>query len=265
MQPMESSLAAPIANLRDVGGHEVPGGGRVRLGVVYRSAAIGGGEAVDGVLAALGIRTVVDLRTGLERAANPDRLPDGIELVTADVLEGAAPEGSPAGIMAVLGDPEAAALALGGGRVERDFTAKYREFVTLPAARAAYGRLFARLVAEPSSPLLVHCGTGKDRTGWAAAALQLLLDVPYEAVLADYLRSAAEVRPSMEAGLAAFRAAGGDPGLLEPILDARPAYLEASLEVMRAAFGSIEGYFADGLGIDEAGQRSMREALIEPA
>jgi hypothetical protein len=28
-------------------------------------------------------------------------------------------------------------------------------------------------------------------------------------------------------------------------------------------FGSIEGYFADGLGIDSATQQALREALID--
>jgi protein-tyrosine phosphatase len=265
MHPADQSTAQPIANLRDVGGHEVRGGGHVRRGLVYRSAAVGGGEAVDGVLTGLGVRTVVDLRTREERDSHPDRLPAGIDLVVADVLQGAAPEGSPAEIRAVLGDPAAAARLLGDGRAERYFTAKYWEFVTLDSARTAYGRLFAGLASAPGRPVLFHCGTGKDRTGWAAAALLLLLDVQYEAVVADYLRSAAEVRPTMEAGLAEFRARGGDPELLEPIIDARVAYLETALSAMRASFRSIEGYFADGLGIDATAQRSLREALVEPA
>lgn len=265
MHPADPSADAPIANLRDVGGHDVRGGGRVLRGIVYRSAAIGGGEAVDALLTGFGVRTVVDLRTREERESHPDRLPEGIDLVVADVLEGAAPEGSPSEIRAVLEDPAAAARILGDGRAEHYFIAKYREFVTLDSARTAYGRLFAGLAAEFRRPVLIHCGTGKDRTGWAAAALLLLLDVPYDAVVADYLRSAAEIRPTLEPGLAAFRARGGDPGLLEPIIDARVAYLEAALEAMRTSFGSIEGYFADGLGIDDAVQHSLREALVEPA
>jgi protein-tyrosine phosphatase len=60
-----------------------------------------------------------------------------------------------------------------------------------------------------------------------------------------------------------FRAAGGDPHLLEPVLGVDAAYLHAGLDEMKQRFGSIEGYFADGLGINEDGQQRLREALIE--
>ena len=38
------------------------------------------------------------------------------------------------------------------------------------SARAGYARLFSTLAAEPTQVGLVHCTTGKDRTGWAIAA-----------------------------------------------------------------------------------------------
>ena len=59
-----------------------------------------------------------------------------------------------------------------------------------------------------------------------------------------------------------FRAAGGDPHLLEPVLGVDADYLHAALDEMRQRFGSIETYFADGLGIRADGQQRLRDALV---
>jgi len=42
---------------------------------------------------------------------------------------------------------------------------------------------------EEARPVSFQCTAGKDRTGWGAAVLLLLLGVPYETVEADYLES----------------------------------------------------------------------------
>jgi protein-tyrosine phosphatase len=60
-----------------------------------------------------------------------------------------------------------------------------------------------------------------------------------------------------------FRAAGGDPRLLEPVLGVDADYLRTGLDEMNQKFGSIEAYFADGLSIDADAQRRLRDALVE--
>src|SRR5690606_41310918 len=60
------------------------------------------------------------------------------------------------------------------GVVERHYEQTYRNLVRLDSAREAYGRLFGEL-ARIEEPVLFHCTAGKDRTGWAAAALLTLL------------------------------------------------------------------------------------------
>ena len=78
---------------------------------------------------------------------------------------------------------------MGGGKIEATFVKSYRDFVTLPSAKTAYRELFISLADQNKLPALFHCTTGKDRTGWAAAALLTLLDVPKKTVMEDYLRS----------------------------------------------------------------------------
>ena len=165
-------------------------------------------------------------------------------------------------LFAWFNDPAAAREGLGGGRGEALWEEQYRRFVTLPSARAAYGTLFQGIASDRRRPALFHCSTGKDRTGWAAAAFQLLLDVPRDLVMADFLRSRDYLAPLVEPMLDDFRDRGGDPELLRPVFDVRPAYLEAGLEQVRRSYGSIERYVANGLGVDEEQQRALRSAFV---
>ena len=113
---------------------------------------------------------------------------------------------------------------------------------------------------------------GKDRTGWAAASLQLLLGVPEDLVMADFLASNGYLRPMFQSFLDDFEARGGDPDLIAEFFWVRPEYLEAALDEMRTSYGTIERYFSDGLRLDDAGasgpsggvpRRRLRGAGIE--
>lgn len=254
---------ASAPNLRDVGGYLTVNGGGVRLGVLFRSTALNRLEGDDAVaFSQLGIRAVYDLRTLAERAAEPDRLPPDTDYFVADVI-GDETVGSPAHMSEMLTSPEAAREHLGDGRGYAMWTRHYRDFVLLDSARAAYGRLYSDLAIDAHRPALIHCSTGKDRTGWAAAAVLLFLGVPYEAVLEDFLLSNAYLQPLFRPLIEQFAARGGDPELLRPITSVVAAYLDAALDEVRHSFGGIEGYFADGLGINAVTRQALREAFLD--
>jgi protein-tyrosine phosphatase len=253
---------ASVPNLRDVGGVPTLEGRVVRAGLLYRSGALQHLAGAD--LAAferLGIRGVYDLRGAREREVAPDRLPAGTAYVGSDVLADWT-EGGPDRVFAWFEDPAAARAGLGGGRAEALWAEQYRKLVTLPSAHAAYGRLFRDVARAEHRPALVHCSGGKDRSGWAAASLLLLLGVAPDAVMADYLRSGWHEDARAGAMLRALAERGGDPELWRPIFTAEPRYLEAALDQVRGSFGSIEAYFADGLGVDRATQGALRAAFL---
>jgi protein-tyrosine phosphatase len=252
-----------VPNLRDIGGYPVSGVGRVRTGLLYRSVELNHLQDEDlETFGALGIRTVFDLRTAAERSAEPDVVPEGTELVVCDVLKDSR-TAAPAALMKVLSDPTLAEQMLGDGKAVQLFENGYRQIVSLPSALAAYRAFFTDIAEDAHRPALFHCTTGKDRTGWAAAATLLLLGVSEDDVAYDYGLSNRDLLPALKPLFEHFRAAGGDPHLLDPVLGVDQAYLQAALDEMKQRFGSIEGYFAQGLDIDEAGQRELRNTLIE--
>ena len=209
-----------LPDLRDVGGRPTPGG-RVRTRALYRAGGLSGLAGPDAAdLARLGIRSVYDLRTADERAERPGHVPRGARCVAPDVLRDAR------GLARTLCDPTAPPAV-----VEH----AYRQLVALPSALDAYKRLFHELAQRPHRPALLHCTTGADRTGWAAAALLLLLGVGDEDVMADYL--------------------------LVPTPFARREYLEAAVDEMQRRHRTIDAYFATGLGLGAAGVAGLRAAL----
>ena len=252
-----------VPNLRDIGGYPVAGGGRVHSGLLYRSVELNHlhGEDME-AFAELGISTVFDLRTAAERAAEPNVVPEGTQQVVCDVLKDSQ-SAAPAALMKVLSDPALAEKMLGDGRAVQMFEKGYREIVSLPSALAAYRVFFTDIADAAHRPALFHCTTGKDRTGWAAAATLLLLGVSAEDVAYDYELSNRDLLPALKPVFEQFRAAGGDPHLLDPVLGVDREYLKVALDEMQQRFGSIEGYFAEGLGVDEAGQQALRDALTE--
>ncbi|MGF7124602.1 tyrosine-protein phosphatase [Rhodococcus sp. TAF43] len=263
-KPGASIPILSVPNLRDIGGYRTSDGGSVRFGRFYRSTDLSKITVDDAPrLADLGLVTVFDLRTHSEREAAPDRLPASAREVALDVLADKAYRSVPAQMQAVLADPSIAVTMLGENKAVDYFLGSYRDFVTLPSAIASYRGMFTDLAAPDALPALVHCTTGKDRTGWATASLLLLLGVDEDDVYHDYLLTNTQLLPAFASVFDKFTVAGGDPELLKQVLGVRSEYLDAALKQMRESFGTIEGYFADGLGIDKDGQETIRKHLVE--
>ncbi|WP_335933213.1 tyrosine-protein phosphatase [Streptomyces sp. PTD5-9] len=265
MQTARAVPASTVRNLRDLGGIALEPGRCVRPGAVLRSGGLGALDVErDTAVAALGIRTVVDLRTADERAAAPDRLPPGARLFVADVL-GDNPGVAPARLRALLADPVAAHRLLGNGKAEEVFAGTYRRMVLSPCAAAAYRAFVETAADDRARPVLFHCTTGKDRTGWAAALLLMLLGASREVVQAEFLAVNEDARGTCAPYVRGFLDAGGDPEIASAILEVRPRYLDVALDAVDERWGGLDGYVRDGLRIPAAAVERLREGLVMSA
>src|SRR5580693_10691876 len=170
---MERLIALDGAvNFRDLGGYATLDGRRTRWRVLFRADGLSELSQTDfSVMRDLGIRTVVDLRSGHEVEqsrfdveAHPvdfhhfpfiDQLPD---IEQWDQRPG------------LLG-------------------AQYIEMLDDAAPQII--RALQVLTAPDSRPAVFHCTAGKDRTGLLSALVLSLLGVPEETVVADYALSGA--------------------------------------------------------------------------
>ncbi|MCP3817278.1 tyrosine-protein phosphatase [Streptomyces sp. A3M-1-3] len=251
-------------NVRDLGGYRTCGGQTVRYGQVYRADALSKLTDADiATLSGLGLRKVVDFRVPLElQYDGSDRLPAGLSVTSRPVTD----SGLYGQLMTAIGsrDPVKQEEMLGDGKAAAFMRGVYRTFVTSPENRAQFGATLRDLADRGQAPLLYHCTSGKDRTGWTSYVLLRALGVPASTAERDYLASNtyraahdAKVRAGLkQAGLMQ------NPDLLIPLQEVRTDYLESALAEVEREYGSLYAYLRNGLGLDLRTLAKLQARLV---
>jgi protein-tyrosine phosphatase len=237
-------------NFRDIGGYPAGVGRHVRWGTVFRSDDLGG--LTDGDLetfSTLGIRTLIDFRVPFERTRKPNRLPADRFIETVEL--GFVPSG---GIEMLRGIAEG---VLDAEDVRQIVIGQYRSFVT--EGHAQYRAALHVLLEAERFPLVIHCTSGKDRTGFAIAVILAALGTPRQTIVHDFLLTNDYRRDLSVLFSAATRA-----GVPDMLTSARPEYIEAAFAQIEETYGSIQTYLAQALGIDASAQNRLIELLTEP-
>jgi protein-tyrosine phosphatase len=252
-------------NVRDVGGHRSASGAVVASGRVLRADALSRLTEPDvRRLGAFGLRTVVDFRLpGEVLVGGEDRLPAGATRVSLPVAGGDL--GAFYDLIA-SGDHRQQHEVLGQGRATEFMLGVHRGFVAGQRQRDGFG-IALRMIADASMglPLLYHCTSGKDRTGWMTAIVLTALGVPHLTVMSDYLLSN-DVYRTRYFKLGNDLAKTGmmrDPGLLRPILELSPAYLDAAFDEVWRRYGSFGAFLSRGLDVDGQTLLQLRDALMD--
>lgn len=247
-----------VHNFRDYGGYAVEGGGRLRDGMLWRSAHHV--EAADDDLAAidaLGIETIIDLRGDDEREIHPCRRSEnfaGRVLFAGGITAGLAPH-----------------LQAAGGAIDVE-TARARMVDTYAGmpyrpALVATLRLYLAALAEYDAPSLVHCVAGKDRTGFAVAIVHRLLGVHEDDLMHDYLltNTAGKIEERIEQGAAHIRGRYGaeiKDDAIRALMSVNPIYLDAALATVRRDHGDIAGYAEAVLNFTPAMHAALVDRLV---
>jgi protein-tyrosine phosphatase len=234
-----------VFNVRDLGGLPTVDGRVVRRGQVYRADGVHRLQGEDLTAAvALGLRTVIDLRTDEEVARG--RFPHEQYPVAFHHLPV---------LRRIWSDDD---LVAGGSAAEflRD---RYLDMLVHGGDSIARA---VELVAE-GAPALFHCAAGKDRTGVVAAVILGLLDVSHDEIAADYHASAAAMAAFVDWLTLEF------PQALDAMTSQPPEYLEAPADAMYGflrevdeQYGSMER-LARHLGVSDAAVADLRANLLE--
>jgi protein-tyrosine phosphatase len=227
-----------LFNLRDLGGYPAAGGRGVRWRTLLRSDALHRLDGAGGaILAGLGLRTVLDLRTQAETETAPSAI-DGIPARRTH-------------ISILTGDLQALPLEL---------DAIYRYMIDECSGTIADA---IKVLAAPDAfPALVHCSAGKDRTGIVVALILAVLGVPDEVIAADYGLSVSYLDSERTPAIAQLQASTGlGEGLTRPLLSSPPELILQVLARVRAAHGSVEGYLREH-GLSSADLDQLRSALL---
>jgi protein-tyrosine phosphatase len=231
-----------LLNARDLGGHATEDGGETRWGSIVRADSVrqltdaGWKAVVD-----YGVRTIVDLRSEEELAADPPaELP--VDAVHVSFFDDR-PD--------VFEEVEAAsARAADHAEATREVYLIFLEHFQRNVAAAI--RAVAR---APEGGVVVHCHGGKDRTGLVSAFLLRLAGVPIDEIAADYALSEERLRTRHEE----WFAEAADEAELERLHRISRTPVSSMVEVLEELerrYGSIAGYLRTGGATDEELERA---------
>ena len=237
------------SNLRDIGGWPTQAGGRVRTGLVFRAPALINLSAEDqAVIAGLGVRIVCDLRGMREAAHSP------VELAGATRLALPIEPSVGAGLKDILRTGQ-----LSGHMSADDMMDLLRDAYCAYALQShgQYRALFAAALQDGGVPLLLHCSAGKDRTGFGTALFLSALGVAWPDVMEDYLATNTLWRRENTGNFDLPQA------VKDVLLSAHAALLVAAFDALRAAYGSLDAYLAQAIGLDAAARGRMIDRFTE--
>ncbi len=233
-----------LHNFRDLGGYRAADGRTVGWGRLFRSDSLGKlqGRDRDRFLA-LGVRTVIDLRYPweIERSGRVPRH-QGLAYQNLSI------EHRPYDQAGLDPDVEPARfLADRYTEVAHDGVTELRRAL--------------EIIADDTAPLVFHCHSGKDRAGLLAMLVLALVGVGEDDIVADF----ALTELATERLVAEWHADHPDLTLTWP------AYGRAPAEIMRlfladliTRYGSVHGYAAEQLGVDDDLVAALRRQLLHP-
>jgi protein-tyrosine phosphatase len=233
--PVEGTL-----NFRDAGGYPVEGG-RVAWRTLFRSDALHRVEKPGSdTIAALDLKTVLDLRTIEELLIAQSPLVDFADRGTRTVH------------LSLVGDDFSELPPELGGVYS----------FMVDRRGPAIGAAIRHLASPGALPCLVHCTAGKDRTGIVIAFTLAALGVPDHVIAADYALSSMYLIPEQTAVIGQIAADTG-PGerLTEALMASPPDLIMRTLDRARKQAGSIADYLASN-GVTETILNALRAALV---
>jgi protein-tyrosine phosphatase len=249
-----------IANFRDLGGYRTGDGKQVKWGSLYRAGTFTNSSDTDlRNLQQLNLLTLIDFRSSGEKEEEPNRLPDptGFNVVEIPTLD----DGNKALVGEVMEridsgnfegfDPNLAMIKA-NRQFAGTFTPQFRQFIHT-------------VLDADGAPVVWHCSAGKDRTGFAAAILLRILDVPRDVVVQDYMASKEHALDARRSQLLLLRVFKGEEAAdkLETMMGVEEAWLEAAFDEIDARWGSFDNYVSEGLELSSTDVARLRNNLLE--
>lgn len=241
-----------VKNFRDIGGISLNGHGKIKEGLIYRSATVDGISRRDiKILNSLNIRTIIDLRAPTEAKKFRNKI-EGIETVylTLDFQQTTRERINPY------------LYKRGSDEILADISNQlYIEI--LDEAVPVFKQLVELLSGGDAAPLLIHCQAGKDRTGIIIALLLLLFGADKDQIKADFLRSNDELMPYFRKMLIArqIMTFGYFPaGQMLNVVKVKERNINSVLDRIESRYKGVEGYLASA-GFDISKVPELRSKL----
>lgn len=244
-------------NFRDLGGYETADGHRLKWGKLYRSSKLSAlTESDRAYFHRLGVTLICDLRQATEQQMEPTLLGPDVKYMLAH-------------LPVTPGSSQSFLDNLHRGIMDVQDTAGFMEAINrdfVASQLPQYAEMF-KLLLTGAPPFLIHCASGKDRTGFGAALILDVLGVPEEVIIEDYLltnkylpieqeieRLAGELKDQTGAGVS--------KELLRPMLEVRAEYIMACFDEIAKRYESKEHFHANALALDAQKIKALKERFL---
>ena len=250
-------------NTRDIGGYPAEQLRAIRPGQIIRSERLSRLTESDFQrLEAIGVKTIIDLRTDDELADEPtewqgDHPPRFHHIPVVDEDHD-------------WFRSQHRMMKRGYFSSEQSLehmAEGYRVFAQEGAE--SYEQMMEIVLDESNWPILIHCSAGKDRSGIAIALIMEAVGVDRDIIMKDYLFTNAIGRSERKAELLARESTrssrrGPSAEAWYPLVGVQAEMLEAFYASVDESYGSIDAYL-DELGVDSAARAALVASLTEPA
>lgn len=244
-------------NFRDLGGYEGHDGRQLKWGKLFRSSKLSALSDMDmKTVRRLGLTLICDFRQVVEQELEPtllggENMPLLASLPVAPGSSSSFMENLHNGIIAV--DDAAGFME----EINRDFVKNQ-----MPQ----YAEMF-QLLLVGDQQLLIHCASGKDRTGFGAALILDVLGVSEEVIVEDYLMTNKYLPLDKELERLSneftdHTGAAVSREVLRAMLEVRPEYIRACFEEIKKRFDSKEHFYETALRLDDIKLAQLKDRYL---